>query len=163
MRRGRATIFAAAALGAVALVIGAATAQAAVVGAIVTQPFSADSGDACRMGQTRGKLGWHTDTRRVVEVNGVMVDRPVPGDADTRCGNDGRYSVVTFTGFSRGTVVTRGTQRVDNGQRDIRLGLVAERPIDLVLVQVCRPSTLPGPADVCGPAQRYPAPITVAS
>jgi hypothetical protein len=59
--------------------------------------------------------------------------------------------------------VTRGAQRVDNGQREIQLSLVAERPIDLVVVQVCRPSTLPGPADVCGPAQRYPAPITVAS
>jgi hypothetical protein len=97
MRRGRVTVFVTAALGAAALVVGTATAEAAVVDVIVARPFSADSGDACRMGQTRGELGWHTDTRRVVEVNGVVVDRPLPGGADAGCGNDGRYSLAIYS------------------------------------------------------------------
>src|SRR5687768_5987261 len=48
-------------------------------GAVVVQPFAADSGDPCPMGLTRGSLGWHLAPLggvRAVDIRGVVVDRP---------------------------------------------------------------------------------------
>jgi hypothetical protein len=144
------------------VIADAVTAQAAVVGRTVIQPFSADSGDPCRMVQTRGDLGWHSDSPRSVDVTGVVADRPLPGTADGACQDDDRSTLTTFTGYSNGTQITQSAVRVDNGHRDVELRLTAPRSIDPVVVRVCRPSPLPGPPIVCGAPQRYPAAITVA-
>jgi hypothetical protein len=164
MRRGRVTIFAmviaAAGLGAASLLAGAVWAQASIVGGVVRQPFAADSGDRCRMGVASGDLGWHTDARLLVEVSGVVVDRPLPTSSDTVCGNDGRYTVATFTASINGVVVDTGTVRADNGRQEVALLLSGSRPIDLVVVEVCRVSRLPGPPTLCGTPQRYQRPIT---
>jgi hypothetical protein len=164
MRRGHATVFAmvvaAAGIGGAALLAGAVSAQASIVGGVVSLPFAADSGDRCRMGAASGRLGWHTDGRLLVEVSGVVVDRPLPASSDTVCSDDGRYTVATFTASINGVVVDTGTVRADNGRQEVALSLSGSRVIDLVVVEVCRVSRLPGPPTVCGTPQRYQRPIT---
>lgn len=148
-----ATLFAG---GVTATVPADASAQDVVVG----QRYSADSGDKCPMGSTKGTLGWQLGTPRAVGVTGAVADRPVPNDPDQACGDDGRYTTATFTAYTEGTAVASIIQRADNGQRDISFSLISRHPIDLVVVQVCRISVPAGPAGYCGTPQRYPAPVT---
>jgi hypothetical protein len=111
------------------------------------------------MGQTRGDLGWHSDSPWSVDVTGVLTDRPLPGTGEGACRDDGRYTVTTFTGFASGAQIAESSVRVDNGHRDVQLRLTGTRSIELVVVRVCRPSWLPGTSVVCGAPQRFPAPI----
>jgi hypothetical protein len=140
---------------------GAAAAQPpasgpVVSGPIVSDPFAADSDDACTLGATKGTLGWHLGQRQV-DVRGAVVDRG-PG---LPCGNDGRYTTATFTAYAgdvpAGTPVVR---KVDNGQLSFTFPITSARAISTVVVQVCRHSRLPGPADYCGTPDVNRAPLT---
>ena len=127
--------------------------------------FYADSGDPCPMGATRGLLRWGSES---VSVSGTVVDRPLPSDADTRCGEDGRYTTATFTAYVGTTPVATGSGRADNGATPIAFRLDSRRPIERVVVVVCRqvPAVAPpavgppavGPPAVCGRAAEFPDP-----
>jgi hypothetical protein len=138
-----------------------AATRAPVADVIVTQPFLAHSGDACMMGFTRGTLGWYPGPLRV-DIVGTVADRPLPSEPTTACGEDGRYSVATFTAFATNGGQASVAVRADNGQRAFSVPLRATTRIELIVVQVCRHSPLPGPASYCGPAQRYLAPLITA-
>lgn len=140
---------------------GSAAAEAPAGDVIVSQPYAADSGDRCPMGVTRGKLGWHVNGQRTVEIAGTVLDLPLPSDPGTGCGEDGRFTVATFTAFSRYVPIPLDTERqaVNNGTRDFRAQLTSPRQIDFVVVQVCRRSLFGAPAEVCGAPKRFPAPV----
>jgi hypothetical protein len=145
-----------------ATAIGAGPAYAE--GSAVTHAFAADSGDACRLGATRGTLTWISRgplAVTTVDVAGALVDRPLPNDPTT-C-RDPRYSSVTFTAFRGAVVVDSEARRVDNGQLSFRFQLTGSTtvytPIDRVVVEVCRHAP-PGMGlpDYCGRAVEYLAP-----
>jgi hypothetical protein len=164
---------AAAALAVAASLLGGVTASASAQNAedaLAVQPFSADSGDRCPMGVTKGDLIWNLDSPRIMAIKGVVVDRPVPGDTDPAC-RDGRLSTTaTFVGTSKvGLAVARFVARADNAEEGISTLLSSTPQIDVVSVQVCRqltaPVPLPGPvpADSCGPVERFQGPLTAAA
>jgi hypothetical protein len=132
----------------------------------VEQPFAADSGDPCRYGEARGVIDWHLGplaTRpTVVDVEGRLLDRPLPDSPVAPCGGDRRFSTVTLTAYARGAVVDSAVVRADNGVREFRLQLVntanAAR-IERLTVQVCRLSSAGDPAESCGSKQEYRAPL----
>ena len=59
-----------------------------------------------------------------------------PDDVPTVCCDDGRYTVLTLTGFVAGVLVDRETIVVDNGQSRSAFTLTAERPIEEIVVHV---------------------------
>jgi len=141
--------------------------QAVAPGTVVRQPFAADSGDACRYGVVKGQLGWHigpvTSRPTVVDVDGTLVDRPLPTDSDAACGDDGRYSIATFTAYAGSAGVARAAVRVDNGAQPVRFTLAnttSTAGITLVVVQVCRPPLVGLRPVYCGAKQEYRAPVS---
>ena len=153
-----------------AAVTGLLVPTAAQAAPIVTQPFYADSGDACPYGYTRGVLGWQLGVppsyRLTVVVSGSVVDRPLPADPTNACPDDARYSIATFSAYAGSALVGQEARRVENGELSFKFTLGVNSnfaAIDRVTVQVCRPSTLPGPVpDVyCGKPQEYRAPATI--
>lgn len=123
----------------------------------VPQSFSADSGDACRLGAARGTLVWHQPPAgRTVDGTATVSDRlPSPG-----CGDDGRHTVLVLTARAGGEAVDQEVLEADNGQRTYRFTLSAPVQVAEVVVRVCRR----GPAgSYCGAAQTLPAPIFTAS
>jgi hypothetical protein len=128
---------------------------------IVRQPFAADSGDRCRYGQTRGALGWHLPTPGggavVVDVAGQVLDQPVV-DVPTACGDDGRFSAATVTGFVGSRAVRTASVRADNGTQRFTFRIaVPDRSarLDRVEVRVCRFLQTAGSAVHCGAKQTY--------
>jgi hypothetical protein len=121
-------------------------------------PFAADSGESCPLGDTAGVFGWDLfppGLFSIVDVKGRLIDRPAKGETD--CGSDVRYSVATFTAYVDKTVVDTQEAQIDDGVLDIGFQLTSRgRAINLVVVQVCRISLLPGPFDYCGKAQEFP-------
>jgi hypothetical protein len=159
LRRPAAVLIAAAALaGGFA---GTAAAEPSAADVIVSAPFAADSGDACPMGATRGRLGWHVDGFRTVDVAGTVLDHPLPAEPNTRCREDGRFTAATFTAFAKNVPfpLDAESQAVNNGTADVRLQLTATRAIDFVVVQVCRRSLFVGPPEICGAPVRVPVPV----
>ncbi len=150
-----------------AALIATAPAKASTDDVIIGQPFAADStnrqaGDTCPMGATRGTLGWHPGAR-TVEVTGTIADHPLPGDTDLACGEDGRFTTVTFAAYSAGGArKDTKSQKADNGQQRISTSLNATEPIVLVTVQVCRTTLDPAPFTYCGALQKYPVPPVAA-
>ncbi len=138
------------------------TAQAATV----TQPFAADSGDACRYGATGGTLSWQyggvSPLPAVgIDVKGQLADRPLPADPGVVCGDDGYYSTAIFTAYSGSTAVDQQTRSVNNGKvalEFILAGNAATRSLDRVVVQVCRSPLVTLPPSYCGKAVTYLAP-----
>jgi len=121
-------------------------------GAVVSQPFAADSGDRC--GAVSGQLGWSLGPQRPVLVTGAVTDR---------CTGDGRVTTATFTGIASGLVVDTLVARADDGGSVVDGSLAPSSPtsrrIDTVVVRVCR-GTAATPSVYCGPAQRYRAPVS---
>lgn len=141
---------AAALVSATLLTLGAAT---PAIGDVVPQRFHADSGNDCPLGvsrgETNGTIGW--GDRGEVHIRGTVVDRPLPNDPSRSCGEDGRFSVATLTGFAAGRQVVRTAERADNGGTEFSRIVRASVPIDTVVIQVCRHSSgNPGPFDYCG-------------
>jgi hypothetical protein len=127
----------------------------------VPQPFTAHSGDVCRMGVAKGTIVWHLPPDgRTVDGTVTVVDRPVPDDPGPVCRDDGRYSTLTMTAFVAGTQVDQQVFPVDNGYRQSTLELTATKSIETIVVQVCRHFRLPGPPIYCGTAQSYHAPVS---
>lgn len=144
---------------------GSTGSAAAGVKDVLPQQFAADSGDACRMGFTRGTLAWLGAPGQPVAVRGSVTDRPTPIVPADICGvDDGRFTYATFTAFSGRRVVDTEVQRVNNGSKDFTFTLgtddVVPPAINLVTVQVCRAGVRPSP-EVCGPTQSYLPPIVV--
>jgi len=150
---------------------GAAPVEALAAGAltsadtIVRQSFAADSGDRCRYGQTRGVLGWHLPTLGggavSVAVAGQVLDQPVV-DVSTVCGDDGRFSVATVTGFVGSKAVHTASVRADNGAQRFNFRIaVPDRGarIDRVEARVCRFLPTSGSAVYCGATQTYKTPV----
>jgi hypothetical protein len=139
-----------------------ATAGPAIADTIVTQPFAADSGDAC--GQTSGKLGWHTGpiigNKSVVDVNGTLVDRPTLAEPGLSCRDD-RISYATFTAYNGKSVVDSDAAKADNERATFALQLSAGlgTPIDRVVVQVCRATVAGTGVEYCGKPVEYKLPV----
>jgi hypothetical protein len=55
--------------------------------------------------------------------------------------------------------VDQRSLQVDNNSREAPFTLTAIKPIEAVVVQVCRRTRLPGPPVYCGTAQTYHAPV----
>lgn len=133
----------------------------------VTQPFSADSGDACRYGVTEGSLNWRYSTSPTplpavaVDVAGRLADRPLPGDPSTACRDDGYYSTATFVAYAGTVAVDRQSRTVDNDVASFTFTLgsnTAAARVDRVVVQVCRSPRATVPPSYCGRAVTYLAP-----
>ncbi len=119
----------------------------------VPQPFSAHSGDACRLGAARGTMVWHQPPAgRTVDGTATVSDRV----ASPGCGDDGRITVLVLTARAGGEVVDQVTLEADNGQRTYRFALSAAVQVGEVVVRVCRRGA---PTSYCGAAQTFPAPI----
>ena len=146
--------------------------DAAVDDVIVVQPFAADSGDRCPRGFTKGQLGWHAGAL-AVDLDGVVGDQPLPGNANPACAEDRRATTAYFTAYAGASVLDAASVGANNSERVFpdALALHASRPIEAVTVQVCRislappPSPLPPfppppppPVRICGPVHRYAAP-----
>jgi hypothetical protein len=150
----------------VAAVLLAATgaAQPAFAGTAsgdVPQPFAVHSGDACRMGVAKGTVVWHLPPGgRSVDGRASIVDRPVPGSPVRECGDDGRHTVLVVTARAGGHVLDRVGLAADNGEVESVFALSGSVPVEELVVQVCRPSRLPGPPTVCGQPQTLHAPVT---
>ncbi len=157
-------MLAAASIGGATLMGGLGVASASTV-PVVVQPFAADSGDVCPMGFTKGTIAWQVgpaNVGRVVDLKGIVADRPLPADPSGACGEDARFTTATFTAYARGSAVDSESQQADNGQRAFSASLTSAAGIDLLVVQVCRHSRLPGPPDTCGKPQVYHAPVSSA-
>jgi hypothetical protein len=129
----------------------------------VPQPFTAHSGDVCRMGVAKGTIVWHLPPDgRSVDGSVTVVDRPDPHNPGPGCTDDGRYTTLVVTALADRIRVDQQTIAVDNGTREARLGLGAAVPIETIVVQVCRSTRVPGPPTYCGVAQSFPAPVTAA-
>jgi hypothetical protein len=140
---------------------GAQSAFAAAAPGDVLQPFAAHSGDTCRMGGANGTIVWHLPPGgRTVDGRANVVDRPLPSVPVRECGEDGRYTVLLVTARAGGASVERAMVTVDNGEREAEFALSAGVPIEELVVQVCRPSRVPGPPVLCGAAQTFHAPVT---
>ena len=134
--------------------------------ATITQPFAADSGDACRYGVTDGKLGWrYGDTSPLplagVDVRGRLTDRPVPSDPTTVCPSDGYFSVATFVAYAGNVEVARKSSAANNSTVTLEFTLTSDTAaarISRVVVQVCRSPIVTLPPSYCGRAVEYRAP-----
>lgn len=131
------------------------------------QRFRADSGDRCQYGYTEGILAFravHPPEQPAVDISGAVIDRPGAGEP-ILCSDDRHYTIAYFTGYAGEQSVDQQARRVDNGALafDLVLGLnsTTARPIDRVVIQVCRFSFVPNDRFYCGNAQTYlPSPIT---
>lgn len=158
-------------LASTALAVGAAVPAAAApeqttasvpVQPVPSQEFKADSGDRCVYGYTRGTLTWRAPRPTiysVVDVKGVVVDRPNRSDPGVGCRDDGAYTIAGFAAYAGRTVVDYALVRVDNGTADVAVTLgeqsAATPIIDRVVVQVCRYSATPVGISYCGSPQTY--------
>jgi hypothetical protein len=148
----------------------AGPARAAQSDAIVAEPFYANSGDKCEMGYTAGTLGWHVAELRTVDVRGTVADRPWPDDPASPCGDDARYTVAIFTAYSKGNAVENGNlpfpraghYEGSNNHQEFSFSLTSSRPIDQMIVQICRRPESPWQHEYCGTPKRYKAPVTTA-
>jgi hypothetical protein len=129
---------------------------------LISQPFSADSGDNCRYGFTEGSLTWRFGTSPLpvaaVAVKGRLADRPLPTDPGTVCRDDGFFSVATFVAFSGNREVDRQARRADNAVAGFEFALGANSStarVDRVVVQVCRHPLTTLPPSYCGRAAEY--------
>lgn len=157
MRRAHLLLCAAAAL---AGVFSLATPAAAAV----RLSYSADSGDACQYGYTKGLLNLPTVPTRIVQVSGAVVDRPSGPGIPELCPDDGRFSLAILVAYTGRTAVDAERVPVDNAIREYKFDLTgtsSTQPIDRVTVQVCRqPRTPGGPPAYCGLTQNYPLPVS---
>lgn len=136
--------------------------------ATITQPFAADSGDACRYGATDGTLGWRYGTVSplplvAVDVKGQLTDRPLPNDPSIVCFDDGYYSAATFIAYAGSVEVDRKTSAADNNRVTFEFTLGGNSTttgINRVVVQVCRSPINTLPPSYCGKAVEYRAPPT---
>jgi hypothetical protein len=153
---------------AVAATVTALTLPGAAQAATITQPFYADSGDACRYGVTEGKLGWRFGTTSPlpvvgVDVAGKLTDRPLPSDPSTGCRDDGYYSSATFVAYSGSVEVDRQTRLANNAVVTFEFTLGANSTstgINRVVIQVCRSPINTLPPSYCGKPVQYLAPPT---
>jgi hypothetical protein len=158
----RAAHLAAAAAALVAVLASPGVAHAATI----TQPFSADSGDACRYGVTEGTLGWRYGTTSPlpvlgVDVTGKLTDRPLPADPSITCRDDGYYSTATFIAYAGSVEVDRQTRSANNAVVSFAFTLGANSTstgINRVQIQVCRSPINTLPPSYCGKAVQYLAP-----
>ena len=147
-----------------ATMVAAGAVQSAHAGAApgdVLQPFAAHSGDACRMGVAKGTIVWHLPPGgRSVDGRANVVDRPTLGVPERECEEDGRYTALLVTARAGGEAVDRAMLTADNGERAAAFTLSARVPVEELVVQVCRPSRVPGPPVLCGAVQTFRAPLT---
>ncbi|MQY13748.1 hypothetical protein SRB5_39000 [Streptomyces sp. RB5] len=149
-----------AALAAVPTVLALATSAQA---AAYTQPFAADSGDACLYGTTEGTLDWNyaSDSAIVVDtvdVKGRLSDKPTLVADPTNCRSDGFNSTATFTAYSGTRAVDSNSATADNGTVafSFTLGKAwSAGPVDRVVVQVCRHPIFTLPPSYCGKEVTY--------
>lgn len=147
-----------------AVLVSPGTAHAATI----TQPFAADSGDACPYGATDGALAWRD---RIVSplplvgvaVKGRLTDRPLLNDPGTVCRDDGYNSTATFIAYAGNVEVARQSRAANNSTVtfDFILGTNAiSARISRVVIQVCRSPIFTLPPSYCGRAIEYRAPPT---
>lgn len=85
----------------------------------VSEPFSAHSGDACRMGVAKGTILWHVGPAgRTVDGKVAVADRPVPKDPAPGCRDDGRVTSLSLIAWASGQPVDRVLLGADNGERE---------------------------------------------
>ncbi|MEU3456446.1 hypothetical protein ABZ671_23030 [Micromonospora sp. NPDC006766] len=157
----RAARFVAALAAPLAVVAVPGTAHAATI----SQPFYADSGDACRYGVTEGTLGWRFGTASPlpvlgVDVNGKLTDRPVLNGPGT-CASDGYYSSATFIAYAGTVEVDRQTRTADNSVVPFTFtmpGNATKASVNRVVIQVCRSPVITLPPSYCGTPVTYLAP-----
>jgi hypothetical protein len=131
--------------------------------ATLTQPFAADSGDACRYGATSGTLTWQYGVVSPlpavgVDVKGRLDDRPLLADPGAICQDDGYYSTAIFTAYTGSTAVDQQVRSVNNGTLDLEFvlaGNAATTSVDRVVIQVCRSPLVTLPPSYCGKAVTY--------
>ncbi|MFD2762572.1 hypothetical protein [Micromonospora eburnea] len=133
--------------------------------ATITQPFHADSGDACAYGVTDGTLDWRYGTSPLplsgVTVSGTLTDQPVPSGPAT-CPDDRYFSTATYIAYSGAVEVDRQTQGADNSVTKVSFTLgdnnSTSRGIDRIVIQVCRSPIITLPPSYCGKPTTYLAP-----
>lgn len=159
--RTAAFLLAATALVAAALATPAA-AQPVVVEPTASQEFKADSGDRCGYGYTTGALAWRAPRPTiysVVDIKGIVVDRPNRSDPGVGCADDGGYTAAGFIAYVGRTVVDSAVIRVDNDTADFALTLGETSTItpiiERVVVQICRYSSAPVGISYCGSPRTY--------
>jgi hypothetical protein len=136
--------------------------------ATITQPFAADSGDACRYGTTSGTLGWRFGTTSplpvtAVDVKGQLTDHPLPSDPSTTCGDDGYLSIATFVAYRGSVEIDRQARTANNNVVTFQFtlgGTSTTGGISRVVIQVCRGPVITLPPSYCGRAVEYLAPPT---
>ncbi len=139
-----------------AMLFGGATTAAAAEGPVILPPtFAPDPGDGCPMGYTKGTLSWLLGPNPAVGVDGVALDRPLTDEIIVGCGEDRRFTVVTFTAYSRTGAREGAVVRVDNGMRDFTFTLSPAGGAAVLTVQVCRHSVLTGKLEYCGELKKY--------
>lgn len=138
---------------------------------LITQPFSADSGDSCRYGFTEGTLTWRFGPSTsplpvaAVVVKGRLADRPLPADPGVPCRDDGLLSVAAFAAFSGTREIDRDARRADNGVTSFEFALGSSSTaarIDRVVVQVCRHRPTSAAPVYCGRPSEYRVPPVAA-
>jgi hypothetical protein len=123
---------------------------------VLEQPFYVDSGDKCPRGYTEGLLVWDPD-EDYVDVVGDVVDRADP--EDSTCGDDGMYTVATFTIYELGIPEVVQKREADNSELRFAMpvdGNTTEEFLDPVTIQVCRVSPVPAKS-YCGKPQQFKA------
>lgn len=125
------------------------------------QRFRADSGDRCQYGYTEGVLAFravHPPELPAVDISGTVTDRPAAAEPSL-CPDDGRYTIAYFTGYAGDVVLDRQARRVDAGTLSFRLvvGLNdrTTRPVDRLVIEVCRVSFFTDEAPYCGKPQTH--------
>ncbi|WP_027345194.1 hypothetical protein [Hamadaea tsunoensis] len=151
-----------------AAVIAVLAAPGAAHAATISQPFAANSGDACRYGTTAGTLNWHFGATSPlpglgVDVKGTLTDHPQPIDPVTTCRDDGYYSTVTFVAYAGSVEVDRQSRSANNTTTSFTFALggsATTSTVNRVVVQVCRSPLVTLPPSYCGAAVVYnPPPI----
>jgi len=153
---------------ALAVALAVLTTPGTASAATITQPFAADSGDACRYGSTDGTLGWRYGTVSplpvfAVDVKGQLTDRPLPNDLTIVCFDDGYYSTATFIAYAGSVEVARKTSAANNNRVTFEFTLSGNSTtpsINRVVIQVCRSPINTLPPSYCGKAVEYRAPPT---
>ncbi|HEX6685502.1 MAG TPA: hypothetical protein VF062_22135 [Candidatus Limnocylindrales bacterium] len=126
--------------------------------ASITQPFAADSGDACPYGTTSGTLTWRFGTSSplpltAVDVKGKLADRPLLADPGSFCRDDGFFSSVSFVAYASTVEIDRQSRAVNNGTVSFEFTLgrdSAAARINRVVIQVCRSPIFTLPPSYCG-------------
>jgi hypothetical protein len=134
--------------------------------ATISQPFHADSGDACHYGVTDGTLGWHFGATSPLPVGGVdvtgkLTDHPTPSDPVSTCRDDGYYSIATFVAYAGSAAVDSQTRTADNATVSFSFtlgGNSTTTSISRIVIQVCRGPVHTLPPTYCGRAVTYTPP-----